>query len=42
MPDKEPAKPLQKPSREDEARQVIKQYADDLRALIEKLRRKLQ
>lgn len=40
MPDKEPTKPPPKePSRDDEAREVVKEYADDQRKIIEKLRR---
>jgi hypothetical protein len=43
VPGKEPTKPPPKePSPEDEARQVIREYADDLRAIIEKLRRKVR
>jgi hypothetical protein len=41
MPDKEPTKPPQEPSRDDEAREVVKEYADDQRKIIQKLRRKL-
>lgn len=43
MPDK-PAgkdKPEHKPSRTDQARQVAQEYADDLRKIIEKLRKAL-
>ena len=45
MADKDPVKkPPQpaKPSPEDEARQVARDYADDQRAAIEKLRRMLE
>lgn len=45
MADKDPVrKPAQpaKPSREEEARQAAREYADDLRAMMEQLRRKLE
>ena len=41
----EPKKPTKvkksKPSRLEEARRIIEEYADDLREIIEKLRRKM-
>jgi hypothetical protein len=33
--------PRDKPSRTDQAREVVKEYADDQRAIIEKLRKTL-
>ena len=44
MADNDPVKQAPqpaKPSRDEEARQVVREYADDQRAIIEKLRRKL-
>jgi len=38
---KEPDKPPPKPSRSEEARRIIQEYADDLRKIIKKLRRRL-
>jgi hypothetical protein len=37
----EPTEQLPKPSRTEEARQVVEEYAEALRTTIEKLRRKL-
>lgn len=41
MPDKEPATLPARRSRNDDAGTVVQQYAADFRAVIEKLRRKL-
>ncbi|MDF0521539.1 hypothetical protein P0R31_30275 [Bradyrhizobium yuanmingense] len=43
MPDPDKPKPIEeaKPSRLEEARRIIEEYADDLRELIQKLRRKM-
>ena len=43
MPTKQISKdqPKEKPSRTDQAREVVQEYADDQRAIIEKLRKAL-
>jgi hypothetical protein len=43
MDEKEPSepKPEPKPSREDEAREIVREYISDQRAIAEKLLRKL-